>query len=94
MDAIYNTDGELLSSFIITNSMWNYPELVQYQFIQVGKNKYLFKLNLEGEFKNEAKLIDDFKKYLGKDAIIIIEYVSEIPLLDSGKRKKVMNIMK
>lgn len=33
MDAIYDTQGDLLSSFIITNGMWNYVEINQYQFI-------------------------------------------------------------
>jgi phenylacetate-CoA ligase len=37
-------------------------------------------------------LIADFKKIFGAGAVIDIEYVDEIPLLNSGKRKKVMNI--
>ena len=35
--------------------------------------------------------LNEFKEYLGLDAIIKIEYVNEIPVLSSGKRKKVMN---
>ena len=94
MDAIYNTRGNLVSSFIITNGMWNYSELLQYQFIQKGIKSYQFKLNVENEFDRENELIEDFKRYLGEDACIEIVYVNEIPLLSSGKRKKVINIMK
>lgn len=91
MDAIFNTSGDLVSSFIITNMMWKYTELIQYQFIQDSKTSYLFKLNIgKNVFKRELELISEFKGYLGKDAEIRIECVTEVPLLSSGKRKKVM----
>jgi phenylacetate-CoA ligase len=94
MDSVFNTSGNLVSSFTITNNMWMYSEIKQYQFIQTGKKSYLFKLNLEGKFEREALLISEFKNYFGLDANISVEYVDEIPLLNSGKRKKVMNISK
>jgi phenylacetate-CoA ligase len=50
MDLVFNTNGNLVSSFTITNNMWLYPEIKQYQFIQTDKKNYLFKLNLEGKF--------------------------------------------
>ncbi len=93
MDAIYNTNGELMSSFIITNGMWDYSELLQYQFVQVSEKSYLFKLNVEEKFLREKELIQEFRAFLGSDASIAIEYVNEIPLLSSGKRKKVVNLM-
>jgi phenylacetate-CoA ligase len=92
MDLVFNTSGDLVSSFTITNNMWLYPEIKQYQFIQTTKKDYLFKLNIDGEFNREVLLISEFKNYFGKDANITVEYVNEIPLLNSGKRKKVMNI--
>jgi len=91
MDMVFNTKGDLVSSFTITNNMWLYPEVKQYQFIQTNKSNYLFKLNIEGKFDREQLLISEFKKYFGEDAEISVEYVNEIPLLNSGKRKKVMN---
>lgn len=93
MDMVFTTKGDLVSSFTITNNMWLYPEIKQYQFIQTSKSNYLFKLNLEGKFHREQLLISEFKKYFGEDAEISVEYVNEIPLLNSGKRKKVMNLM-
>lgn len=93
MDAIFNTKGELVSSFNITNGMWNYPELLQYQFIQKSKHEYIFKLNYSDVFMRESELKDDFIKILGSDALIYFEHVNEIPLLSSGKRRKVVNLM-
>jgi len=91
MDMIFDTKGEIISSFTITNNLWRYPEIVQYQFIQTGEKEYEFILNLEEEFPREQELIEEFKEYLGLDAIIKVSYVDGIPLLNSGKRKKVIN---
>jgi phenylacetate-CoA ligase len=93
MDLLYNTNGELISSFIVYKNMWKYPEIIQYQLIQIDKTQYLFKINLEGTFKREEELIKEFKTYLGEEANFSIEYVNEIPLLASGKRKKIVNLM-
>ena len=92
MDMVFNTNGHLVSSFTITNGMWKYTELTQYQFIQTSKTSYLFKLNSDTPFTRATELITDFKDIFGLNALIEIEYVDEIPLLNSGKRKKVMNI--
>jgi len=93
MDAIFNTQLELVSSFIITNGMWKYPELLQYQFFQKSRREYFFKLNCPNGFIREEELINDFKNILGSDSLIGIEYVNDIPLLSSGKRMKVVNLM-
>lgn len=90
MDMVFNTKGELMSSFTITNQMWKYPEIAQYQFIQITQKKYKFILNVKS-FDRESELINEFKEYFGQDAAISIEYIDEIPLLNSGKRRKVIN---
>lgn len=51
MDMVFNSNGDLVSSFTITNGMWKYTELNQYQFIQKGKKEYHFKLNCDQPFK-------------------------------------------
>lgn len=93
LDMVYNTKGELISSFSINNNMLLFPEIKQYQFIQLGKAEYIFKLNPEGSFTREQELINFFKPFFGNDADIKVEYVKEIPLLNSGKRKMVVNLM-
>ena len=94
MDTIYDTQSNPISSFTINNNMWKYSALQQYQFIQESPKTYVFKLNVTDKFSRKNELVDEFKGYLGKDAEIAIIYVNEIPLLSSGKRKKVMNTMK
>lgn len=91
LDLLYATDGSLVSSYIVYKNMWQYTEITQYQLIQYGPRDYLFKINMDGPFNRESQLIGEFKEFLGADANFKIEYVDEIPLLASGKRKKIAN---
>lgn len=93
MDLVYDTDGNLISSFLFSTKMKEYTEIVQFQFIQHTQKKYEFKLNTEDEFLKQPKLVGEFKNILGKDAQIQVTYVDEIPVLSSGKRKKVMSLL-
>lgn len=43
------------------------------------------------EFKREGYMLTMLKSFLGDDASIEVEYVEEIPVLKSGKRKQVVN---
>ncbi|MCQ0111868.1 CoF synthetase [Zhouia amylolytica] len=93
MDAVYTTSGELLSPYAIYPKMQDYYEYFnQYQFIQLGASEYLIKLNYKKDFIKEEEFRQNFKSLLGEDAQIIIEYVNEIPVLSSGKRKRVINL--
>lgn len=92
-DQIFDTQGRRLSSAAVANNMWFFQDVVQYQFIQRGRGDYLFKLNQPGGFKKEAELFATFRPILGEDARMEVESVDEIPMLDSGKRKKVVNLM-
>jgi phenylacetate-CoA ligase len=93
MDMVYDTRGDLISSFIVYTKFHRYYGLLkQYQFIQTHKKEYLVKLNIQDSFNFEEELIEDIKVDFGKDAIVSIEYVDEIPALSSGKRKKVVNL--
>ncbi len=93
IDLIYDTTGEIISVnlVLIVNK---YPELKQAQLIQKSSKGYHFKLNAEKEFIRQEEFLNEFKKYLGKDAKITVEYVDEIPLLASGKRRVMVNEMK
>jgi phenylacetate-CoA ligase len=91
LDLLYDTGGNLVSSYIVYKNMWQYTEIEQYQLIQEDKKRYTIKINCHEPFTREQKLIDEFRYYLGQDADFKVEYVSEIPLLSSGKRKKIVN---
>lgn len=94
VDFIYSVNGVLLSPHVITNSMWKYTEVKQFQFIQQDKTNYIIKLNIESlDTARENELLADLRQYVGEAAVIKIEYVHDIPLLASGKRKKIVNLM-
>jgi phenylacetate-CoA ligase len=93
MDVIYDSKGNIISSFVIYTKFYNYYSLLkQYQFIQQGEKAYEVILNPEGDtFEFESDLINSIKIDFGEDANITISYVDEIPALASGKRRKVIN---
>ncbi len=90
MDLIYNTNGAPLSPYV-AYEMEHFQELKQFQLIQEGKKQFRVILNIDGTFNQETNLIENLKSELGEDASIIIDYVNEIPVLNSGKRKMVIN---
>ncbi|MEA3477003.1 MAG: CoF synthetase [Bacteroidota bacterium] len=92
LDMIYDTKGSLVSSYIWFRNMWKYKEIKQFQVIQLDEKEYTLKVNVESPFEKEADLVKEYKEFLGQDAIINIEYVSELPLLASGKRKTTLNL--
>ena len=84
-DFIYNISGDMLSPHSVTNNMWGFDKIKQYQLIQEDKTTYILKLNgAKGIYKDE-EIKDVFKSLLGEDADIVIEHVEGIPLLKSGK---------
>jgi phenylacetate-CoA ligase len=89
-DVIYNTKGDIVSAFIMTNIV-HYKGLKQMQLIQNNQKQYTIKYsgNLTKTTKNN--ILVDYKNYLGQDAILAIIQVKGIPLLDSGKRKVMIN---
>ena len=91
LDLLYDTRGNLISSYIVYKNMWQYTEIDQYQLIQEKAKQYTLKINSKSHFKKEKQLVEEFKSFLGWDAEFKFEYVSEIPLLASGKRKKIVN---
>ncbi|MDB4752740.1 CoF synthetase [Winogradskyella sp.] len=93
MDVIYDSDGNLISSFVVYTKFYKYYHLLkQYQFIQQSEKDYEVKLNLQGNtFAFEDDLIAIIKSDFGEDSNVTITYVDEIPPLSSGKRRKVIN---
>jgi phenylacetate-CoA ligase len=91
LDMLFDTRGNIVSSYIMYKNMWQYTDIIQYQLIQEDEKTYTFKINADKNFNNLDKIIKEFKIYLGQDAVIVPEYVSEIPLLSSGKRKIIVN---
>ncbi|WP_142785805.1 acyl-CoA synthetase family protein [Changchengzhania lutea] len=92
-DMIFNTKGEVVSSMIIVRPHLS-KGVVQSQLIQEGQKKYTIKLKVTNKFNDESILINEFKHFLGNDAVIHIEYIDDIPSLASlasGKTRATIN---
>ncbi|WP_282041974.1 CoF synthetase [Winogradskyella flava] len=92
LDAVYNTQGKFVSPHIFYK-ISHFSKLKQYQFIQNKASEYTFKLNAKKEDTQEDAIINHFQPFLGQDASFNFVYVDEIALLESGKFKKVVNLM-
>lgn len=92
VDMIFDCNGNAISPFTITNNMWKYKEIKQFQFIQLDKCKYLLRINTDAQI-NQDDLLCTYKGIVGNDAKINIEICDEIPVLASGKRRYIINQM-
>lgn len=92
VDMIYDVEGKTLSPHVITNNMWGVEGINQFTFIQENTNSYRILINTDKDINDEI-IINKFKNVLGESANIYIEYVEEIPVLASGKRKYIQNMM-
>lgn len=64
----------------------------QWQFIQKGVKDYCIRVAVtNGKNPDLTKEVKMFKDTLGGDADIAVEYVNEIPVLNSLKRKLIVS---
>ena len=90
-DTIYDTKGNALTPFIITNNLWDVPGLLQYRFIQETETEYTLELNGDPEKMDVEDILGRIRPYFGENAVITTVFVDEIPVLASGKRKYIEN---
>lgn len=93
-DVITDTIGNIVSSHVVTNTFWLFPDIIQFQFVQNGQKNYKIVLNTGGgksSLKHSDELVAKLKTYLGEDAEFTFEYVDEVPVLSSGKRRYIIN---
>ncbi len=93
MDLIINTKDQIISPFLISQTMKSAKGIEQWQFIQKTKHDYLIKATIAKECERPSfeYEIDKFKLVLGEDINISVEYVDEIPVLNSLKRKMIIS---
>jgi phenylacetate-CoA ligase len=95
LDSIYDTAGRRLIPWVfnvIFETLNTSGVLIkQFQFIQEGKTRYRLRLCVNETFSQELFVVEQVKKTLGDDAQIEVEYVEEIPVLNSGKRKFIVS---
>lgn len=92
MDLVYDTNGEVVSPFLLCRTMRLSSEIEQWQFIQENEKTYTLKITSTNDVRpNVDKEVEGFKKTLGQDAVIHIEYVEDIPVMNSLKRKLIVS---
>lgn len=95
MDLIYDTNGGVVSPFLLCRTMRLTTGIEQYQFIQRGAKEYCIRVAVtNGKNPDLTKEIGMFKETLGNDANISVEYVNEIPVMNSLKRKLIVSELK
>ncbi len=90
VDCVYDVKNRLLSPHSITNGMWGIQGVEQWQFIQKAEAQYLLKIKASDDIDVDS-MIERLKGVLGDGASIRIEYVADIPVLNSQKRKYIVN---
>lgn len=88
-DIIYDCDGNPVTP--VSTNMWNLKGVKQFRFIQEDVTRYTMCLNGDRDLIDVNDVIGRLKPFLGKRAEINIEFVDEIPVLNSGKRKFLEN---
>lgn len=95
MDLIYDVNGEVVSPFLLCRTMRLTRGIEQWQFIQEDKTNYTLKITTnDGSRPTLDKEMEDFHKTLGEGSHVVIEYVQEIPVLNSLKRKLIVSNLK
>lgn len=90
-DCVYATDGKMISPAKISVMMWGIKGIKQWQFIQEKKTEYLLKIITDNKLSiNQYAILGDLKRVLGSDSKVIIQFVDEIPVLASNKRRAVI----
>ena len=90
-DMIYDCDGKALTPYIVTNNLWDVRGVKQYRFIQEDEKSYVLWLNGDREQMDVEEILGRIRPYLGREAKLRAEFVDEIPVLNSGKRKYIEN---
>lgn len=90
-DITYSTTGAAISPLTYGRILKHFDTISQWQFVQEGEKEYKLKVVMRCEDPNLNSIVDQLKEYIGKDALVTIEKVSDIPVLASGKRKPCVN---
>ncbi len=84
---LYNTKGEPLSIHVFMNILFFFEdEIQQARCIQTGEKEYTLEINAYKLPIDEFRVLAAYRKYLGEDAVITVEYLEgRIPIQQSGK---------
>lgn len=90
-DLIYDTKGRIVSPFVLYNGLAMMDDLKQYRFIQEDVKRYTLELNGDADKLDTEAMKELVRRYFGDDAEVDVQFVGEIPVLNSGKMKNIVN---
>ena len=89
-EIIYDTRENKINPHFVSLTFRRFDRLPQFQFIQESLKNFTVKLeNVRGVYDDED-IKKTVKELVGADANVKIEHVDKIPLLSSGKLKKII----
>ena len=93
-DIISTPKGKFISSPAVTLLFKNL-EVNQFQIVQKTKEKLVIKIVKGPKYSqiDTQYVLDQFRKYIGEDMEVEVEFVKEIPLRKSGKHRVVVSLM-
>lgn len=91
VDMVSDCKGNPVSPFSITNMMWRYQSIKQFQFIQKIDGHYTLILNADRNNVDEEDLLNNYRRIFGDDSVFEIEYCDDIPVMASGKKRYIVN---
>lgn len=91
VDILYDVNGRIVTPLLINILGRKFKNIDQIQFIQHDKDRYEVIINSLKGFSHESELIKEIKRIFGEPSEVKVTYVSEIPLLSSGKRRLTIN---
>lgn len=92
MDLIFDENGEPVSPFLLCRIMRLTKNIKQWQFIQNSEHDYLLKISKDADIDLDlTNELTEFQKTLGQKSSISVEFVDEIPVLNSMKRKLIVS---
>lgn len=94
VDSIYDATGVLINPHGITNGMWGIGGIRQWQFAQVGEAEYEVRVCPEETGFDAGEVVERLLPVLGSGARVSVLTVGGIPVLQSGKRKYIVNEFK
>ncbi|MHA1280482.1 MAG: phenylacetate--CoA ligase family protein [Candidatus Helarchaeota archaeon] len=92
IDMIFDCNGKQISPVSVSEEIKHIEGIKQWQFVQSNKCEYELIINPETESINKEDIIHRLSTILGEGALLNIKFVKEIPVLNSGKRRLIVNL--
>jgi len=90
-DLIFKCNGNPISPHALSMSVRDVDGIRQFQFVQVGEKDYNLIINLDDSPFNDMMVTERLLNLLRDEAKVEITFVNEIPVLNSGKRRYIVN---